>query len=267
MPVVRHAPRLRGRLGAATDRGRPLRRAAEIDEDRPLASAPWPIEPTPARGPPCAESATRRPKRGPRRLPRPKPPPRRRPRLATSRARRADPAPPIDPTALFGPVPSVAPPILHDWSDRPRARPATAPAHVRARRRRGRGLESRRSAGRARTWPRRPPMSRRRSPGGRRWQRPRRTRLAGQPGRPGHRPSARSRPRSAASTVAGRGRRRPAGVRSATARRAVRLAHHRRIRARHRQLPAALGDRRGDRLARDRLHRRTGAWPTRAICS
>jgi hypothetical protein len=86
----------------------------EIDEDRPIASARQ-IESSPA---PAAAAA---PKRGPRpRLPRPKPAA----PAAPAKGRYVKspppaPAPPIDQTALFGPVPSVAPPILHDWSDRP----------------------------------------------------------------------------------------------------------------------------------------------------
>lgn len=108
----------------------------EIDEDRPIASArPPETSPGPA---PVAEPATA-PKRAPRRLPRPKP-------VAPTAPTKgrfvknllSDPAPPIDQAALFGPVPSVAPPILHDWSDRP-TDPAAASAMPTAQRAAGSG--------------------------------------------------------------------------------------------------------------------------------
>jgi hypothetical protein len=88
-----------------------------IDEDGPIASARRP-EPPPA---PAAETEPApAPKRGTRRLPRP----RSDKSAAPAKARYVkspppDAAPPIDQTALFGPVPNVAPPILHDWADRP----------------------------------------------------------------------------------------------------------------------------------------------------
>jgi hypothetical protein len=61
------------------------------------------------------------PKRAVRRLPRPKAPAAPAPPAKGRYVRNPLPAPvaPIDQTALFGPVPNVAPPILHDWSDRP----------------------------------------------------------------------------------------------------------------------------------------------------
>ena len=103
----------------------------EIDEDVPIASArltgpqrmpepmPDPLPeamPEPAVADPAPSPA---PKRGPRRLARTKAP------AATDapdkaryvKAGASEPAPSIDQAALFGPVPTVAPPILHDWSD------------------------------------------------------------------------------------------------------------------------------------------------------
>ncbi len=106
----------------------------EIDEDRPLASAriigpaaaPEPdAVAQPADPAPPAVAATPAPKRGPRRLTTPKPKPPASP--AKARYVKASPVdeaplPPVDQTALFGPVPNVAPPpILHDWSDQPAA--------------------------------------------------------------------------------------------------------------------------------------------------
>ncbi len=91
----------------------------EIDEDGPLASSLL-LEPAPPAAPVATEIAqpAPAPKRGPRRLSRPKAAP----STAPAKARYVksppdDGPPPLDPTTLFGPVPSVAPPILHDWSD------------------------------------------------------------------------------------------------------------------------------------------------------
>lgn len=89
----------------------------EIDEDSPLASSLL-LEPAPA--PMVAEivEPAPAPKRGPRRLTRPKPATN--PAPAKARYVKSPPddaPPPLDPTSLFGPVPTVAPPILHDWSD------------------------------------------------------------------------------------------------------------------------------------------------------
>ncbi len=108
--------------------------AADIDEDRPLASArssdPLP-EPDPVSeaAAPTAVAAEPTPatKRGPRRLSRPKVP------AAPSKARFVkgsppDPVPPVDTEALFGPVPNVAPPILHDWADEAAATNGALPA-------------------------------------------------------------------------------------------------------------------------------------------
>jgi hypothetical protein len=108
--------------------------AADIDEDRPIASArsgdPLP-EPDPVPEVAVATAVAAEPapatKRGPRRLTRPKVP------AAPSKARYvkgspADPVPPVDTEALFGPVPNVAPPILHDWADAPAAPNGAAPA-------------------------------------------------------------------------------------------------------------------------------------------
>ena len=74
----------------------------------------------PADAPLEAAAATPAPKRG-RRLTTPKPKPPAGP--AKARYVKAPPVdeaplPAVDQTALFGPVPNVAPPILHDWSDR-----------------------------------------------------------------------------------------------------------------------------------------------------
>jgi hypothetical protein len=90
----------------------------DIDEDGPIASA-RPIEPAPLPAPtePQAVEPAPAAKRGPRRLTRskaPAAPPA--PAKARYVAAPPDPTPPIDQTALFGPVPNVAPPILHDWS-------------------------------------------------------------------------------------------------------------------------------------------------------
>ncbi len=92
----------------------------EIDEDRPLASArppepaltPEPVSAAPVEAPPA-------PKRGPRRLTRPKAPsaPAAPAKARYVKSAPADPMPPIDQTALFGPVPTVAPPILQSWSE------------------------------------------------------------------------------------------------------------------------------------------------------
>ena len=94
---------------------------AEIDEDLPLASALGDdgAAIAPAVVADVAEPAPA-PKRGPRRLSRPKPATPAAP-AAPAKARYVksppDDVPPPDPTSLFGPVPSVAPPILHDWSE------------------------------------------------------------------------------------------------------------------------------------------------------
>ena len=93
----------------------------DIDEDGPIASA-RPIEPAPLLAPTEPEPVEPAPaaKRGPRRLSRsksPAAPPA--PDKARYVAAPPDPTPPIDQTALFGPVPNVAPPILHDWSATP----------------------------------------------------------------------------------------------------------------------------------------------------
>ena len=92
----------------------------EIDEDRPLASARAP-EPdhTPAPVSTTAVEAPPAPKRGPRRLTRPKAPsaPAAPAKARYVKSAPADPMPPIDQTALFGPVPTVAPPILQSWSE------------------------------------------------------------------------------------------------------------------------------------------------------
>jgi hypothetical protein len=107
--------------------------AADIDEDRPLASArssdlPEP-DPVSEAAAPTAVAAEPAPatKRSPRRLSRPKVP------AAPSKARFVkgsppDPVPPVDTEALFGPVPNVAPPILHDWADEPAATNGAVPA-------------------------------------------------------------------------------------------------------------------------------------------
>ena len=109
--------------------------AAEIDEDRPLASArsgeqlPDPASATvPAVADPAVATETApAPKRGPRRLTRPKAP------AAPAKARyvkssASETVPPVDTEALFGPVPTVAPPILHDWAEAPEAANGAAPA-------------------------------------------------------------------------------------------------------------------------------------------
>lgn len=93
----------------------------EIDEDSPLASSlTLDPEPVPAPIVPQAAEAAPAPKRGPRRLTRPKSPAPAAP-AAPAKARYVksppDAPPPLDPTSIFGPVPSVAPPILQDWSD------------------------------------------------------------------------------------------------------------------------------------------------------
>lgn len=113
----------------------------EIDEDRPLASArlvepPAAADPDavaqPADGPLPAVAATPAPKRGPRRLTTPKPKPPAGPakaRYVKAPPADATPLPPVDQTALFGPVPNVVPPpILHDWSDQADA-PAERPTN------------------------------------------------------------------------------------------------------------------------------------------
>ena len=92
----------------------------EIDEDGPIASARL-VVPEPTLAPieldPGEPVPT--PKRSRPRLPRPKAPaaPAAPAKARYVKAGSADPVPPIDPTALFGPVPTVAPPILQAWSD------------------------------------------------------------------------------------------------------------------------------------------------------
>jgi hypothetical protein len=108
--------------------------AADIDEDRPIASArsgdplaePDPVPEVAAVTAVATEPAPAT-KRGPRRLSRPKVP------AAPAKARSvkgspADAVPPVDTEALFGPVPNVAPPILHDWADPPAAPNGSVPA-------------------------------------------------------------------------------------------------------------------------------------------
>ena len=93
----------------------------EVDEDRPIASArraepemasvptPTPIVVDP--GPPVAATPPAQPaKRAPRRLPRPRP-------AATAETSTVAAAAEDAQTSIFGPVPNVAPPILHGWSD------------------------------------------------------------------------------------------------------------------------------------------------------
>jgi hypothetical protein len=91
---------------------------AEIDEDLPLASALGDdgAAIAPAVMADVAEPAPA-PKRGPRRLSRPKPATPAAPAKARYVKSPPDDVPPPDPTSLFGPVPTVAPPILHDWSE------------------------------------------------------------------------------------------------------------------------------------------------------
>jgi len=120
-------------LASVVGSGRPPLWAAapepsEIDEDRPLASARA-VEPEADPSPVATAEAAPPQKRGPRRLPRPKGPSSAPP--AKGRYVKSPPPdapPPIDQTALFGPVPNVAPPILHDWSDPPVAPAAAAAA-------------------------------------------------------------------------------------------------------------------------------------------
>ena len=112
----------------------------EIDEDRPLAFARRSTsDMTDAEGnagvvdiPAAASDAANAPaagapvaKRAPRRLPRPKVPgsktapatPVAPAKARYVRAPRQEVVAPADQVALFGPVPSVSPPILHDWAD------------------------------------------------------------------------------------------------------------------------------------------------------
>ena len=150
---------------------------AEIDEDLPLASALGDdgAAIAPAVVADVAEPAPA-PKRGPRRLSRPKPATPAAPAKARYVKSPPDDVPPPDPTSLFGPVPSVAPPILHDWSDdaggsngvavaagagRGRAASRRRPRSRRARRLCASSDRSARRRSPAPTWPRRRPTSRR----------------------------------------------------------------------------------------------------------
>jgi hypothetical protein len=156
--------------------GRPL---PEVDEDRPLASVRR--EGMPAAAPfddlsadesatgeadvavdPGAASAPVPAKRGPRRLPRPKAPAalasRPAPQPAPAKARYVrDPGPaqdastpaplaPIEESPVFAPVPSLAPPILHEWIDQVAPSAVAAPAAPTARTGRGRLGRSRPTA-------------------------------------------------------------------------------------------------------------------------
>ncbi len=148
---------------------------AEIDEDLPLASALGDdgAAIAPAVVADVAEPAPA-PKRGPRRLSRPKPATPAAPAKARYVKSPPDDVPPPDPTSLFGPVPSVAPPILHDWSEdaggsngvavaaapiaaAPAPAPALAPSPPAVRQQRPVGT----APVPAPTWPRRRPTSRR----------------------------------------------------------------------------------------------------------